>query len=614
MKAVLLLLAFGLSAGVAAREKDQSAEGGDAARDARKRLLRAMDLRSQPDVESALEALVRAGGRDNIEGILRLIPQVPPSEDWMYWDLVRGACSFTDREALEHLGETILKTRGAGFSSDLTSALGRNTSKRVVFAFTPILQKGPPALQVMAAERIGEIRLKESVDALVDALKREEPKGKTELLDLIVGGLQQLTHQEFKTNSVNWEGWWQKNREKPLPEGPIERKEGQTSSGTVVDRLDRKRLAGFERLEKAPKKAVIVLSAEFPKLKLDKNNGKIQDTLEAMGIPHEIVHRPDFDGYDLRGVGAIIINCAQFHEHCICPTCKPSGKKENRLRQCSDCNVHKEFTAKLSNTAIKKIANFVKRGGFLFCEDWTVKEVLERAFPQHVSAGTVLREGVADVVPARGRTGHPYLKGIFAPPEHSDKNPWDEIEKEKEAEKPGEPGKDGKPGKREGGTVARKPEPKPEPGKEPAPELVKVKHHWTIDDESWAFHLSDTSKVTVLLTSPTLQKEAPGENVVAFCFRPSGDNSDTGGPGKRRKGPGMVMQVLSHFGKQKSAVDEATLQNLLLNFLLAADTARTQDDVASKKGGKKKKKDEKKEEGEKGEDEEGEDTEESSSP
>ncbi len=608
MKAALLFVAFGFSAGAWAAEKETDSGGGDPARDARRLLRRAMDLRSQPDIESALQALVSAGGRDNLEGILRLIPQVPASEDWLYWDLVRGACSFTDREALEHLGETILRTRGGGFSADLTSALGRNTSKKVVFAFVPILQKGTPALQIMAAERIGEIRLKESVDALVDALKREEPKGESELLNLIVDGLQQLTHQEFKTNSVNWEGWWQKNRDKPLPEGPIERKEGQTSSGTVVDRLDRKRLAGFEQLEKAPKKAVIVLSAEFPDRNLD--NGHIESSLESMGIPHEVVKRPDFEKYDLRGVGAIVVNCAQFHTFCICPTCKPSGRKENRLRQCSDCNVHKEFSAKLSNASIKKIVGFVKRGGFLFCEDWTVKEVLERAFPQHVSAGTVLREGIADVVPARGRTGHPYLKGIFTPPEQSGKDPWDEIEEEKK--KAGETGKDGKSGKREGGTVARKPEPDPGSEKDPAPELVKVKHHWTIDDESWAFHLSDASKVTVLLTSPKLQKDVPGENVVAFCFRPSGDNSDTGGTGKRRKGPGMVMQVLSHFGKQKSAVDEATLQNLLLNFLLAADTARTQDEVAAKKRGKKKSEGEKKKD--EGEEEEEEGAEESSSP
>jgi hypothetical protein len=44
----------------------------------------------------------------------------------------------------------------------------------------------------------------------------------------------------------------------------------------------------------------------------------------------------------------------------------------------------------------------------------------------------------------------------------------------------------------------------------------------------------------------------------------------------------MVLQVLSHFGRQESTQDEYSLQNLLLNFLIAANVARNEGELAKK--------------------------------
>jgi hypothetical protein len=521
----------------------------------KKKLLKAIDSRSNDDVRSCLAELVKAGGKENMETILKLLPKIPESEDSMYWDLIQGACSFQDGPAMEHLGETIVRLQRGPTARDLIYGLAKNRSTGAVLALAPVLKGGQPDLQVMAAVKLGTILVPEAVDALIEALKREEKK-ETDLRDAIVEGLKTITGQDYRMNVVNWEGWWKANREKPLLGPRAREREGWT--GTVVDDLDSGRKKEFKGLETAPKKSVVVLSASFPQR--DVNNDHIENVLQRMGIPHVVVKRPDFEKYSLRGVGAIIVNCAQFHEFCICPTCKPSGPRHNRLRTCSDCEKHIKFCAKLNEPSIKKIQDFVKRGGYLFLEDWTVKEVLERAFPQYATAGKVLKEDKVDVVPARGRASHAFLKGVFRP----DKPPEREEGEEEEEEEGGE---------EEPRTKPVKPESE---GGEVGPELVKVKHHWLVDDESWALKIVDTAKTVVLLTSGKLQKKTNGEGVVAFFFRPGGDVAKDEGAvkkkvGRKRPRAGLVLQVLSHFGKQESEDDEYALQNILVNFLIAAN-------------------------------------------
>ena len=555
-------------------------KGGDGSAEARKLLIHAVEMSLGKELRESLQTLVTAGGRENIDLIIRLAAKVPPSGDGLYWDLVQGACSFKDKAALEFLGDVIVRLRSSGISRDLVFGLARNRSTATVFALSPLLRKGPPDLQLMAAEKIGAIPCPEAVDVLIETLKREETKA-SDLRDAVLGGLEDITGMTFGTMSLNWEGWWKQNREKAVL-GPQARKENADKrvTGTAIDHLDKKREQAFVGLERIPKKSVVVLSAEFPQH--DCNNGHIENALESMGVPHQIVKRPDFEKFDLKGVGAIFINCSQFHEFCICPNCKPAAKAGNRLYQCSGCSKHITFSGKLSSGSIAKLKNFVMAGGSLFCEDWTVKEVVERAFPEYVAAGKVLKKDEVDVVPARGRVTHPLLKGIFRPekpPEpirgiDDDDDDHDGAKKEdkKGAEKPSD-----------GPTKVAPKEGDPLPPNDP--ELVKLRHQWVIDDESWALKILDANKVVVLLTSGKLQKDTEGQGVVALCFRPGGD-AEAASIGKRG-GPGLVLQVLSHFGKQESSDDEFTLQNLLLNFLLASNVARNLEEAARSNIGKK---------------------------
>ena len=144
-----------------------------------------------------------------------------------------------------------------------------------------------------------------------------------------------------------------------------------------------------------------------------------------MGIPHTVVHREDFDKFDLRETGAILINCAQSNKFCICPTCKPGGNRNNRLYRCTGCDKHIVFDPSLSADAVEKIKKFVLAGGFVFSEDWIVKEFVEKAFPKFVEAGYKLPDHNVTIAPVRGMATHPYLEGIYVAREEEEDDSFD---------------------------------------------------------------------------------------------------------------------------------------------------------------------------------------------
>ena len=163
------------------------------------------------------------------------------------------------------------------------------------------------------------------------------------------------------------------------------------------------------------------------------------------------------------------------------------------------------------------------------------------------------------MVPARGMGTHAYLKGIFVPEEESGYSVLG-AEEEDFAE--------------EEETTA---DPTPTtivvwgPEHDTAPP-IQVKHEWQIDDESFALEILDRRTVLPLLSSSRIQKITEGHGSVALAFRPGKGAGSKIPPGTRAPGrrPGVVVSVLSHFGKQGSAADEHSIQNLLLNVLLDA--------------------------------------------
>jgi hypothetical protein len=250
---------------------------------------------------------------------------------------------------------------------------------------------------------------------------------------------------------------------------------------------------------------------------------------------------------------------------------------------CSDCNKHDIFKSELSGEAIKKLHDFVMRGGYLFCEDWTIKEVVERAFPKFAAAGpklvrvkpqgdgggrttypsVVLAKEAVDVVPVRGMGMHPYLDGIFKASAFEE-----EIAEVDDIELFGDPAEDEPRGKT---IVVKVPDLEVDKEKKTEPEPVSVAHRWTVDDESFAFKIVNRRQVLPLLASGDVQSVTSGHGVVALAFRPAvGPAAVPPGQAAAPGAPGVVTVVLSHFGKQSSTEDEHSIQNILLNVLMDA--------------------------------------------
>ena len=569
--ALVVSVSIGTVVGVSAGPPKKGGAAGKAA-DSKslKRLRKALTAHDLKAVDEALGALVQQGRPETLKTLLVLASKMPPSQASIYWSLLKGAVSYVARPALSELGQFVVDRRADPIARDVLYALARNRSLSVAEALCPVLEKGTTTLKLMAAENLGYIRDAAAVDCLIEALKVEEvksPEKPTLLLETVVESLTRITGKLFGANSVNWEGWWGKNRDKRL-RGATQQVESSTITGTAVDLLDRRRREALIGLEEAQPTNVVVLSAEFTKkMKRDFNNDHIEGILASMNVAHTVVRREDFLKFSLANTGALLINCAQFHSMCICPTCIPSGPANNRLYKCTGCKKHVKVHTRLDAGQINKIKRFIQRGGYVFSEDWVVKEFVERAFPKYIEAGEKLREEggdqgyrrmfEVDVVPVRGQASHPYLKGIFVPSAAEDfefdiDDEFDGLEEVDEDE-----GSDDE---------YEEYEEYEDVG------LVDVRYQWSIDDESFALTILDERKVVALLRSGDLQRKVGEDSLVALAFRP-GSRLPPGHRPVKRGTPGVVLQVLSHFGKQ-NARDEHSLQNLLINFLIDAHEAR----------------------------------------
>ncbi len=196
----------------------------------------------------------------------------------------------------------------------------------------------------------------------------------------------------------------------------------------------------------------------------------------------------------------------------------------------------------LGDKGLAKIKKYLENGGYLFAEDWCMEDFLGKAFPDLVTHGGVRpQDEEVPVLPKAGAATHPYLKKIFF-----------------------------KPPTVKQGTVTET-------------DLEKISHTWKIDKETRTIRIKDPKRVVTLLSSPHLEKYAQGDDAVAVTFL-AGKGKEAAAPAvstggevqqdRSKMAGGRVLYVLSHFGKQKSASDEYSLQNLLINFLVEANERR----------------------------------------
>jgi hypothetical protein len=531
-------------------------------------LKKAIEAKDFAALDKAIQAVRAVGGEEAARLLVKTAQKIPPGEDLLYWRLLNGAAGVQDEGGLKEIGDAILASGAqASFARDLMFAMQNNRAKGTpAVVHARILEKGADDLKLMAADQLALIESVESVDVLVAALKREEKK-EGDLKKRLVNGLKSLTGADCGA-AANWEKWWADARK----DGPQGRQKRESNTGTVVDE-------GFrgpetEVLSKIGPGEILVLKADdskHPPGRQNCNYDHIEDILQQMNIPHTVESVENFNAgkVPLEGRMALILNCVNIFDHCVCPTCKASGgNTTNRMTGCTGCDKHENAAHRLSGAPnrdkgggagggkeapkqppgtgpaannVKRIKEWVERGGYLFTEDYALWMELELAWPNFVKAGKSLKHKTVTCSPVRGRTTHPMLRGVFVDPNAQVANGPSA----------------------EGGTALR------DPGQPDA--NAKIERSWVIDDDSPLIEVTGGPNVVLLMTSEELKKDGGANaDAVALTFLPAGPQSEKfaaeGHPEKLVGG--RVMHVLSHFGKQQSREDEFALQNLLLNFIL----------------------------------------------
>ena len=154
------------------------------------------------------------------------------------------------------------------------------------------------------------------------------------------------------------------------------------SAKLVLDALGGRKTGSGAALDRLEREDVLVVEGGFD---------SIERVLDALHIPYTFS-----SPYNLIGRDALSLDSYKV----VFWNCGESLLPHNRRR------------------ILSKIERFVRDGGYLFTTDWGVANVVTRAFPGYVrSRGdrNDLGELVVNIKPARGRSNHPLLEGVFLP-------------------------------------------------------------------------------------------------------------------------------------------------------------------------------------------------------
>jgi hypothetical protein len=506
-------------------------------------------------LEDAIKVLVKINTPAAAKVILGAIRG--NNEIGIYWMLVNGAATFGSPEALQEVTKSILANKSSPVARDLVAALHGNFTSGCESALVTILREGSSDLQVLAVEHLMDVGQKATVEAVIETLKKGA--GSPDLTRRLFRVLNVLCVETYGDTLSNWEGWWTANKHKDwslLKAKPKGASSGGT--GTVCDDLGKHRDAEYEKLKTGK---VLVIGAKVGcKCKQDHDLDNMEKMVQRMNLQVEYVNKIDFSKATwslakLDEYVAILCNCTHLEKHCTCPKCRQKGGGDagNRLVRCPTCDCgHPTAQYVMEAPGLEKIRKYVDAGGYIFTEDWALREILAIKFKEFVDVGEFIRTNLeVNIFPKPGAGSHPYLRNIFSRLKPKKKG---YVEA--------------------GGTVAEGPE---------SPDFERIDHTWQIDKDSPTIKITGGAKVTTLIYSKDVAAAAKGSDAVAITFvvAPKGpggmDPVATGAPieqDRTKMSGGRVLHVMSHFGKQKSQTDEYTIQNLLLNFLIEASERR----------------------------------------
>ena len=525
-------------------------------------LKKAIKERNVANTQKAAQQIAQSNNDKAFQTLMQSIKGLSGEEAEYYWTVLNETASFSNSDVIGRMADFIIKNKGFPVSRDLLYALNGNKRKDIVPLLEQMLQKGSDEMKIMAIDHLAEVYFTDAVRVLIDFIRTLDEKKNVDWVRKTAESLSSIIGQERGPYIQSWLEWWDVNKDKPESEVVKPMKGSNSQKGTVEDHMGYKRNTAFNRLKNLPKDKIIVVSAlagSCPDGK-DHNFDHIEAILEKFGIPHTVVAKKEFDDekYKLDDKWFVGINCNYFVEHCTAAGHGPGAKSGGwRSAECVGPGEHKVFSPKFKDKTVKKVAEWVANGGFLFTEDGIIEELLEREFKGVVRHTEYLSQKVVKIFPAPGASTHPYLRGVFEKPDKPEIPP---MEEKPEGPQPTEPVKSDT-------------------------RSVKLKSNigkasWKIDAQSPDLKIKPDA-VTVLIMTPNLKSDSKEGAPVAVTFaytKESGpiqvtSTAATGGTGysgvpMALLKAGRVLHVMSHFGKQQSADDEFPLQNLIVNFMI----------------------------------------------
>jgi hypothetical protein len=457
-----------------------------------KKAFKSGDAGKVKDMLGALE-----GNLDDkaVKTVLKEAPKLKPLG--VYEDLVKTLAT-AEGKALEVLTKGYKKEKKGEMRFLIVDALGKNPAEAVEATLaTAVSDDKDPPVRVMAARALGKRYTTTAVDTLIPLLAEFEEDPKEERIKKeVLAALGNLTGQDL-TVAEDWTNYW--NAHKDAYTKPADHAEGETKTRSkLIDRMAKQRPAELKTLTRMKDADLLVIDG----------NDRVDKVLDVLGLKHKELKLEDYEKQDFDPETQVLL----FE----CP-----GSKS------------------LSEDGIKKLREFVAKGGYAFVSDWHLGKTLAKAFPEVV---TFLKEA------ARVDDNTPNVY------------------------------KDNR-GKPAGLEVTI--QPIPATINHPLMRDVFPLNAWEGRSFDWKLHerchlVNDgKSAVVPLVICPEIKSQ--GSTTVAFTFNFTGEGGGrpvTGKALRKVKRAGCVLFVSSHFKDDEDGEDGYALQQLLLNFVLEKQAQR----------------------------------------
>lgn len=329
-------------------------------------------------VKGALE-----GGALDVDGVKAVLDVVEDGKGGarlrqlgVYEALVAGLGSARG-PALEELTKAYKKAKRGDVRFLIVEALGKVPEAPAEATLVEALEDDDESVSVLAARQMGKKATASAVEALIPLLKKfEGDKARSRMVREVNGALAALTGKDDLNVADDWKSWWDSHKNEFRAAAPAAG--DATQDRNALDVLKRERPADARTVTRLRPDDVVVIKG---------SSDRLEDVLEAIGVPHVAHDRADFDKLKLDPTRQVLVlNCA--------------GKTD------------------LTDAGIATVKEFVTQGGYLFTSDWELKNTLEKAFPEVVKfkgeSPRDPKEGIEiSIRPNRDNAMHPYLRDVF---------------------------------------------------------------------------------------------------------------------------------------------------------------------------------------------------------